>query len=144
MQKPPVGTVAQEKVDIESKFNMTVGVVDGLEDVGDIKGVTTEEFADAESNVYIHKNEDGTVNRKSTDVTIKCYFIGDGRYSSWSNFVTYLSGTPVTFMDENRNVKAELYAINSTKPKDTLSSKILEADVKFKNMKGNFELIVNQ
>ena len=88
-------------IDLESHFDgMIVRSVSGLSSVGTPKNIYTETYAeDSEVRVYLPE----TVERESTQVTIRASFRTTGRRSVYEAFCNYIIGSKIKYWDTVRN-----------------------------------------
>lgn len=130
--------------DVETFFGLNVIEAKGLTNIGNVKGVIEEDFAEKEGlNVYVHKNQDGSVNLSKTEFTLDVFFPKENRYTLFSAFVSYLVGGEFYLSDTVRGVKVRGFCLDSIEPTDYVydEQEYLRASIKFKNTSGNFETI---
>lgn len=130
--------------DIETQFGLKVKALSGLANQGKLKGVTTEEFADASGkNIHVFKNTNGSINRDSTNFTLEVFFDKSERYTKFRSLLNFMSGMECYLSDTDRGIKAKGWALEATEPTDFVerNNEYLLSTIKFENVYGDFETI---
>lgn len=113
---------------------------DGLSDIGEVKNIYTEEYAESDGLRVYHPSDRGfTVAHAATDVELVVAFTGDDRRDVYESFVSFIESGRTLYWDNARNRQVLLLFNASSEPEeDTLKGgdKYIKVSFKFKNVWG--------
>lgn len=96
----------------------------------------TETYADADKvRVYIPENK----TYEPTTITFSFVFLGENRYKTYDEFVTWVSGKKMAYWDDARKKRAFFYVADSIQPAEEMwygSTPYLRLELKVTNVYG--------